>query len=179
MGGSRPSACLSLWERGPSKARTERVHGEEKQDPLSQPDGCQLSHRESQEAFSSLFSHKKASTHKIAGACSCKLSLGELGCATSEAPAALRGADVPIASRLRRNRRGTTMKAARQKKQAPTKLQVLAVASYLLENWGARRAAFKPYFFLSFILGSRVRKPAAFRAARYSGLTFSRARETP
>ena len=48
-----------------------------------------------------------------------------------------------------------------------------------LENCGARRAAFKPYFFLSFILGSRVRKPAAFSAARNSGLTPSRARETP
>ena len=29
-----------------------------------------------------------------------------------------------------------------------------------MENWGARRAAFRPYFFLSFILGSRVRNPA-------------------
>ena len=29
--------------------------------------------------------------------------------------------------------------------------------NYLLLNCGARRAAFKPYFFLSFILGSRVR----------------------
>ena len=28
---------------------------------------------------------------------------------------------------------------------------------YRLENWGARRAAFSPYFFLSFILGSLVR----------------------
>lgn len=48
-----------------------------------------------------------------------------------------------------------------------------------LENCGARRAAFKPYFFLSFILGSRVRKPAAFSVARNSGLTLSRARATP
>jgi hypothetical protein len=31
---------------------------------------------------------------------------------------------------------------------------------YLLENCGARRAAFKPYFFLSFIRGSLVKKPA-------------------
>ncbi len=29
--------------------------------------------------------------------------------------------------------------------------------NYLLENWGARRAAFRPYFLRSFILGSRVR----------------------
>ena len=48
-----------------------------------------------------------------------------------------------------------------------------------LENCGARRAAFKPYFFLSFILGSRVRKPAAFSVARNSGLTPSSARATP
>ena len=48
-----------------------------------------------------------------------------------------------------------------------------------LENCGARRAAFKPYFFLSFILGSRVRKPAAFSVERNSGLTLSRARATP
>ena len=48
-----------------------------------------------------------------------------------------------------------------------------------LENCGARRAAFKPYFFLSFILGSRVRKPAALSVARSSGLTPSRARATP
>ena len=48
-----------------------------------------------------------------------------------------------------------------------------------LENCDARRAAFKPYFFLSFILGSRVRKPAAFSVARNSGLTPSSARATP
>ena len=48
-----------------------------------------------------------------------------------------------------------------------------------LLNCGARRAAFKPYFFLSFILGSRVRKPAAFNVARNSGLTLRRARATP
>ena len=39
---------------------------------------------------------------------------------------------------------------------------------YLLENWEARRAALRPYFFLSFILGSRVRRPAFLRGARYS-----------
>ena len=55
----------------------------------------------------------------------------------------------------------------------------IVTTNYLLENWGARRAAFKPYFFLSFILGSRVRKPAAFREARYSGFSRTRAREMP
>jgi len=35
-----------------------------------------------------------------------------------------------------------------------------------LLNWGARRAALRPYFLRSFILGSRVRKPAALREAR-------------
>ena len=48
-----------------------------------------------------------------------------------------------------------------------------------LENCGARRAAFKPYFFLSFILGSRVRKPAFFRTGRSSGLNSSKALATP
>ena len=35
-----------------------------------------------------------------------------------------------------------------------------------LLNCGARRAALRPYFFLSFIRGSRVRKPAFFRGLR-------------
>ena len=42
----------------------------------------------------------------------------------------------------------------------------IEIINYLLENCGARRAALRPYFFLSFILGSRVRKPAFFRAGR-------------
>ena len=37
---------------------------------------------------------------------------------------------------------------------------------YLLENWGARRAPLRPYFFLSFILGSLVRKPAFLSSGR-------------
>ena len=37
---------------------------------------------------------------------------------------------------------------------------------YLFENWGARRAFFKPYFFLSFTRGSRVKKPSFFNAGR-------------
>lgn len=35
-----------------------------------------------------------------------------------------------------------------------------------LLNCGARRAALRPYFLRSFILGSRVSRPAAFRGAR-------------
>ena len=35
-----------------------------------------------------------------------------------------------------------------------------------LLNWGARRAPLRPYFFLSFILGSLVRKPAFLRTER-------------
>lgn len=38
--------------------------------------------------------------------------------------------------------------------------------NYLFENCGARRAALRPYFFLSFIRGSRVRNPAFLRAGR-------------
>ena len=45
---------------------------------------------------------------------------------------------------------------------------------YLFENCGARRAAFKPYFFLSFILGSLVKKPAFLRIGRYSSESTSR-----
>ena len=48
-----------------------------------------------------------------------------------------------------------------------------------LENWGARRAAFRPYFLRSFIRGSRVRKPAFFRTERFSSLCCSRARDRP
>ena len=54
------------------------------------------------------------------------------------------------------------------------------VKTYLLENWLARRAALRPYFFLSFILGSRVRKPAFFSVARrFSESYWSRALEIP
>ncbi len=48
-----------------------------------------------------------------------------------------------------------------------------------LENWGARRAAFRPYFLRSFIRGSRVRKPAFFSTGRFSSLCCSRARLRP
>ena len=40
---------------------------------------------------------------------------------------------------------------------------------YLFENCGARRAALSPYFFLSFIRGSRVRNPDFLSVALYSG----------
>ena len=40
------------------------------------------------------------------------------------------------------------------------------LCAYLFENCGARRADFKPYFFLSFILGSLVKKPAFLRTGR-------------
>ena len=43
----------------------------------------------------------------------------------------------------------------------------------------ARRAALRPYFLRSFILGSRVSRPAAFKMGRYSSLTSRRARATP
>ena len=46
--------------------------------------------------------------------------------------------------------------------------------SYLLLNCGARRAALRPYFFLSFILGSLVKKPAFLSAGRYSSESTSR-----
>ena len=48
-----------------------------------------------------------------------------------------------------------------------------------LLNWGARRAAFRPYFLRSFIRGSRVRKPAFFRTGRFSSFCCSRARLRP
>lgn len=37
--------------------------------------------------------------------------------------------------------------------------------NYLFENWEAFLAFFRPYFFLSFILESLVRNPAAFSGA--------------
>ena len=42
------------------------------------------------------------------------------------------------------------------------------VFSYLLENCGARRAAFNPYFFLSFMRESLVKKPDFFKIGRKS-----------
>lgn len=51
--------------------------------------------------------------------------------------------------------------------------------NYLFENWGARRAALRPYFLRSFILGSRVRKPAFLRAGRRASSYCKRARESP
>ena len=48
-----------------------------------------------------------------------------------------------------------------------------------LENWGARRAAFRPYFLRSFIRGSRVRKPAFLMAGFRSTSALTRARAMP
>ena len=55
-----------------------------------------------------------------------------------------------------------------QKKEARNRcgFGLLEKAIYLLENWGARRAALRPYFLRSFIRGSRVRKPAFLRIGR-------------
>ena len=50
---------------------------------------------------------------------------------------------------------------------------------YLLENCGARLAFFKPYFFLSFILGSLVKNPAFLRIDLCSGSTSRRALAIP
>lgn len=50
---------------------------------------------------------------------------------------------------------------------------------YLLENCGARRAFFKPYFFLSFIRGSLVKYPAFLRTGLKSLSIFKRARAIP
>ena len=52
-------------------------------------------------------------------------------------------------------------------------------ADYLLLNCGARRAAFKPYFFLSFILGSLVRKPAFLSVGLNSASTLRSALAIP
>lgn len=50
---------------------------------------------------------------------------------------------------------------------------------YLFENCGARRAFFKPYFFLSLLLGSRVKNPSFFSAGRSSGCAWISARAMP
>ena len=54
------------------------------------------------------------------------------------------------------------------------------INNYLLENCGARRAALRPYFLRSFILGSRVKNPAFLREARrFSESYCNRARAIP
>ena len=50
---------------------------------------------------------------------------------------------------------------------------------YLFENCGARRAAFKPYFFLSFILGSLVKKPFFLSTGRKSASALQSALAMP
>ncbi len=54
----------------------------------------------------------------------------------------------------------TTAGTAVITKKSPAKLRGNDLFYYLLENCGARRALFKPYFFLSFIRGSLVKYPA-------------------
>ena len=61
----------------------------------------------------------------------------------------------------------------------PEALFCECVRDYLLENWGARRAACRAYFLRSFILGSRVMKPAFLSTARKLGSATQRAREMP
>ena len=56
---------------------------------------------------------------------------------------------------------------------------VVRATNYLFENWGARRAPLRPYFFLSFIRGSRVKKPAFLRAGLFSASAATRARAIP
>ncbi len=51
--------------------------------------------------------------------------------------------------------------------------------NYLFENCGALLAFLRPYFFLSFILGSLVRNPAFFKAALNSSSAFNSALEIP
>lgn len=51
--------------------------------------------------------------------------------------------------------------------------------NYRLENWEAFRAFFKPYLRRSFIRGSRVRKPARFRAGRKLASALIKARAIP
>ena len=55
----------------------------------------------------------------------------------------------------------------------------LFVYHYLFENWEAFLAFFKPYFLLSFILGSLVRKPSLLRAGLKALSASTRALEMP
>ena len=50
---------------------------------------------------------------------------------------------------------------------------------YRLLNWKRLRAPARPYFFRSFILGSRERSPAFFNRGRSSALYFTKARAIP
>ena len=53
------------------------------------------------------------------------------------------------------------------------------VIDYLFENCGALLAFLRPYFFLSFALGSLVKKPAFFKAALVSSSARTKALEIP
>ena len=76
---------------------------------------------------------------------------------------------------LQFSRNAATKKRSRRGRTAKLHLKI----NQRLENWGARRAAFRPYFLRSFIRGSRVRKPAFVSTARFSSLCCSRARLRP
>lgn len=51
--------------------------------------------------------------------------------------------------------------------------------NYRFENWNRFRAFFRPHFFLSTVLESRVKKPALFKIVRKSLFTSKRALEIP
>ena len=72
----------------------------------------------------------------------------------------------------------TTKKACLQRKYLQTS-QNFGINNYLLENCGARRAPLRPYFFLSFIRGSRVSRPAFLRVGRRDSSYCRSARAIP
>ena len=66
-----------------------------------------------------------------------------------------------------------------KKKPRGIKLRGLNIFHYLFENCGARLAFFRPYFFLSFIRGSLVKKPLVFKVGLYSPFACNSALEIP
>ena len=68
------------------------------------------------------------------------------------------------------------LRNAKNKRGRMTSLYFL---NYLFENWGARRAFFKPYFFLSLTRGSRVKKPSFLSAGRHPSSACKSARAIP
>ena len=55
----------------------------------------------------------------------------------------------------------------------------LQYVCYLFVHWNPFRALFRPYFFLSFSRGSRVKRPSFLRGSRSSSLKETSAREMP
>ncbi len=94
-----------------------------------------------------------------------------------------KGAVVPGLSPIKRfhKRKPTTNQDKRKspETQCFRDFGALRKRNQRLLNWGARRAALRPYFLRSFIRGSRVRKPAFLRVPRSSGSALHRAREMP